>query len=677
MPEQSESQHLKTVIANEIHSFRQFYQSYLNGIYGHGLQRDYFGTLGYYKAPNHSTYYTWYRQGGLAKTIVSLPAEDTWKRPPPITEKGKANTEFVQAWNALVERLRVWSALSRADRVSGIGRFGGLVIGTALAEGESTASPIEMLSGPDDVLYLRPFWEADVSDIDFNRDRSDERYGLPEFYELNISEGGGDTLTETYHWTRILHLAEGRDTSEVYGTPRLEAPLIYLVDLMKLQGGAGEAAWLNMRQGLVIKPGEGYELTVSDSEFKTDIQEYVDGMIRIIKVPYGNIDTSPVGGDNVPNVSQNIDATIALIAAATQIPQRILMGSASGELAAAEEDTRQWAGRIAQRQNSYAEPDILRAFVDRLIGVGALPQPVDGYEVGNYNEVSDMWEWPSIIDMTDEQEAEIALARARSRAVLVRDPLAQVWPSTRAEDRELLGLPPEQEIERPEVNVANQEEEDPGPHPEREASESALREAVSSALSDFEQRAVEALRNDEQPDYNELEALLVAALVAILARTARDRAVQIQEQFSLFVDQAALDAQIEAWAREYAATLAPQLASVTRGLMDQAAQAVSPDEFEQLIERAFGESRADGISITEITAAISMGLILLNGLYRAAHQVEADERWFTQLDERVCPICGPLHGTTRETWGTQFPNGPQAHPRCRCYLRVVKLRRLL
>lgn len=40
--------------------------------------------------------------------------------------------------------------------------------------------------------------------------------------------------------------------------------------------------------------------------------------------------------------------------------------------------------------------------------------------------------------------------------------------------------------------------------------------------------------------------------------------------------------------------------------------------------------------------------------------------WITALDDRVCAICGPLHGTTEEVWGKQFPEGPAAHPFCRC-----------
>lgn len=42
--------------------------------------------------------------------------------------------------------------------------------------------------------------------------------------------------------------------------------------------------------------------------------------------------------------------------------------------------------------------------------------------------------------------------------------------------------------------------------------------------------------------------------------------------------------------------------------------------------------------------------------------------WQTAEDERVCPVCGPLHDARATRWATQFPNGPPAHPRCRCWL---------
>jgi len=40
--------------------------------------------------------------------------------------------------------------------------------------------------------------------------------------------------------------------------------------------------------------------------------------------------------------------------------------------------------------------------------------------------------------------------------------------------------------------------------------------------------------------------------------------------------------------------------------------------------------------------------------------------WNTMQDEVVCPVCGPLEGAPKGEWGGQFPDGPPAHPNCRC-----------
>jgi hypothetical protein len=504
----------RELVANLEHSFRRVYQQYLNGIYGHGLQRDYFGTLGYYKSPDEDIYYLWYRQGGIAHAIVSLPADDTWKRPPAITEGGEVNTEFVRAWGELSERLRAWSVLSRADRISGIGSYGGVIVGTALAEGEGSADPLEQ-AGADDILYLRPFWEGDVVNIEWNKDRRSARYGLPERYKIRLAAGDSDSELGVYHWTRILHIAENRDTSEVYGTPRLESCLMYLVDLLKYHGGAAEAAWLNMRKGLVIKPGEGYKLTTDNDDFLDAIQEYADGMMRLIKVGYGNMDVMDVGQENVPDVSGNIDSELDLISSATRIPKRILTGSAAGELASAREDTRQWAGHIAQRQETHAEPNILRPFIDRLIGIGALPEPPDSYDVGTYDEDSDAWRWPSIIDMSDEEQAEIIRARAEARQTLSRDPLVS-YPSTREEDRELLGLPPEPERDEIALQVrVNQV--DPFVPTTGNASADEVLAGYSDNLADLAERAAEGEITEEEFE-DELTALIGSVSLALYLR---------------------------------------------------------------------------------------------------------------------------------------------------------------
>lgn len=48
-------------------------------------------------------------------------------------------------------------------------------------------------------------------------------------------------------------------------------------------------------------------------------------------------------------------------------------------------------------------------------------------------------------------------------------------------------------------------------------------------------------------------------------------------------------------------------------------------------------------------------------------QVEGDPVFFADgVLVHNCDICGPLNGKTERHWAAQFPDGPPAHPRCRC-----------
>lgn len=635
-------------------------------------QRDYYTVLGYPEAGelDYDYYYKWYKRGGLAKRIVSLPAQDTWKRPPAVTEEGETETPFVQDWQSLVDRLGVWSVLTRADRLSGIYRYGVLVIG--VAGDKRTSEPLEEgeLDGPNDVLWLRPLSEAGAQIRSVVQDPQNPRFGLPETYTIDVSTVDAES-SAIYHWTRIIHLAENRDNSEIFGTPRLETVINDLIDYLKLGGGTAEATWLNMRPGTVIKPEQGYKMTTSESDILDYIARYSHDPLRFLLMPYQGVDVSQIGTSDVPAAGDLIDKKLDAIAADTGIPKRVLMGSAAGQLASAQEDTRQWAGNIATRQKTYAEDEVLRMLIDRLIWTGGLTAPAQPYTVGMYNETSDMWEWPSIIDMTPLEQSDIVLRNAQARAALV-NPSTGIKPSTTAEDRELLGLTPEPELT---ANLRVNQEEDDNP-PDRGTFEDDIQETLRPVFVDFQQQAQQDIEQGRQPDYSALEAALLAALLLWLPQIARSRADEIQEQFMLQVDDAELDTAIARWAREYGEERARQLTETTRDLLRQAQQTADEEDRNAIIARAFGDARRENISITETTVAISAGLIALNVLYRTLYQVQADERWYTQADERVCPVCAPLHLKSRSVWESEFPNGPPAHPRCRCYTQVQRLRRV-
>ena len=88
------------------------------------------------------------------------------------------------------------------------------------------------------------------------------------------------------------------------------------------------------------------------------------------------------------------------------------------------------------------------------------------------------------------------------------------------------------------------------------------------------------------------------------------------------------------------------------------------------IKDLFGSVRVEGISITATTGAKSLGI-------RTASEILEDEEirvftiWVTERDGKECPICRGFDGKGPAVWGGQFPDGPPAHPRCRCDLETT------
>lgn len=103
---------------------------------------------------------------------------------------------------------------------------------------------------------------------------------------------------------------------------------------------------------------------------------------------------------------------------------------------------------------------------------------------------------------------------------------------------------------------------------------------------------------------------------------------------------------------------------------------------EAALDDVMTDARRKGIATDMTTSSLSLGQ--RGAKVRTAGDDGATEdgdgqkvtiglRWNTEQDNRVCPRCSPLEGTTEEVWGLIFPDGPgpDAHPNCRCSLSPV------
>lgn len=89
------------------------------------------------------------------------------------------------------------------------------------------------------------------------------------------------------------------------------------------------------------------------------------------------------------------------------------------------------------------------------------------------------------------------------------------------------------------------------------------------------------------------------------------------------------------------------------------------------LQQSFGPERAETLAITGTTEAQSAGG---DAAMSAAGLIALGDLWITEKDERVCPVCLPLHNTQRATWQLFQPDGPPAHPRCRCHILYARER---
>jgi hypothetical protein len=214
--------------------------------------------------------------------------------------------------------------------------------------------------------------------------------------------------------------------------------------------------------------------------------------------------------------------------------------------------------------------------------------------------------------------------------------------------------------------------EDDATAPSVSSDEARMARQIKGILNSYQADAVAYVtgETEEEPDYTALYAALYAVLIAHFITIATDRINEMETELALTVDEGPA---VMAWSATTAQTTARELTETTRASVNTARQSYTPDmtpaQVLALLHYGFSPSRPELIAISETTDALSEAALIYAALIGVLG-VSSQEIWNTREDEKVCPICGPLHGTRRDVWGERFPTGPTAHPRCRCWLSL-------
>jgi len=378
----------------------------------HDTKRDIYKAVGYKKNLTFDDYLVQYQRQDIAARVVDAPAQATWRRDPEILEDDDetSDTQFEQDIKKLARNKKMYKWLERIDRLSGIGEFGVLFLG--INDGGNPEDPVNVdeMKSIDDILYFAVYTgsedESSSARIDsLIDDPSDPRFNLPEFYRIEIRQGKteDDTKSVKVHWSRVIHVAEGLLEDEVNGEPRLKKVFNRLKDLEKVIAGAAEFYWINSRMGLHVDVGDDFAMgdlsgNIDDvmSDLQDEFDEYFHGTRRVMRTRGVDIENI---GSTVSDPTPIIEMELQFISAKTGIPRRILVGSERGELASTQDEAN-WNKKVEERQTQHAEPNILRALIDRFLewGILKLKDEESGYKV----------KWPDLFALNDIEKAELA-----------------------------------------------------------------------------------------------------------------------------------------------------------------------------------------------------------------------------------------------------------------------------
>lgn len=372
-----------------------------------------------------------YKRDAIAGRVVELWPRECWQVNPSIFEVHKESiaTPFEITWNNLGKSLQsepgyykeqessaLYEYLQRADIMSGIGRYGVMLLG--IDDGLPLDQPATYRADTK-LLYIRIFDESLAQITQRESNNLSPRNGQPTMYQVTFDNATDVTasvssqmgITSSVHWSRIVHIVDNIQSNEVYGTYRLEPVLNDILTSQKSRWGSGEMFWKGASPKISFEtnPQLGGDVVINKPRMKDQIEKVINGLQQYwFLTGMQAKPIAPVAVDPKPF----IDACIQSICIKLGIPVRIFMGSERGELASTQDDDA-WNDRVKERQNRQVTPRVICPFINRCINLGILPIPTQGYQV----------EWQDITSQSAKDKATVQTMRLNMLANFIKSGL--------------------------------------------------------------------------------------------------------------------------------------------------------------------------------------------------------------------------------------------------------------
>jgi hypothetical protein len=390
----------------------------------YGGRRSIQEVCGYATNLTFNDYLSAYDRQDIATRIVETYPDYTWIQEPHVFENEKGrDTKFEASWNSHLKETKPLVHLRRLDILSGIGRFGILVIG--VNDGKKIDTPLTPATYGSKVqrkvVYMRPYSEGEVEIEKWDTDSSSPRFGLPVLYKVTPSEAGSIpnlAINSFYvHYTRTIHFCDGAINSSVFGVSRLRRVYDRLTDIMKIVAGSAEMFWKGAYSGWSFVMDADAELTTErQTEMKKNIEAFMQGLDRHLLLQGVNPQSH---APNVSSPKDHLDVQLTMIAIASRIPKRIFAGSEMGKMASTQ-DAENWAKQVAQRRMNTAIPFLVRPYVDFCILNGIIRSPLASSEY--------FVTWPDLEAPTEKDQSETALNYTNALVAYTSNSLYKVMP---------------------------------------------------------------------------------------------------------------------------------------------------------------------------------------------------------------------------------------------------------